>query len=70
MAQVWVEQVVDVPFVTKLHDGFELQAVESLLASEHYEKTLHVPTVGVVVLVGVNAHKPSVPFPAQASLVV
>ena len=65
-----VEQVVDVPLVTKLHEGFELHANESLLASEHYEKILQVPTVGVVELAGVKAQTPSVPFPAQASLVV
>ena len=56
--------------VTKLHDGFELQATESLLASEHYENSLQVPTSGEVEFAGVNAHYPSVPLPEQASLVV
>ena len=46
----------DVPLVTKLQDGFEMQAFESLLASEHCENTLQVPTVGDVELAGVNAH--------------
>ena len=56
--------------VTKLHDGLELHATESLLASEHYENALQVPMVGEVELAGVNAHYPSVPLPEQASLVV
>ena len=53
---MWEEQVVYVPLVTKLHEGFVLQAAESLLASEHYENALQVPIVGDVVLAGVNAH--------------
>ena len=69
-AQVWDEQVVCVPLVIKLHEGFVLHAIESLLASEHYENALQVPIVGEVELAGVNAHWPSVPFPVQASLVV
>ena len=50
------EQVADVPFVTKLHEGFVLHAVVSLFASEHYENALQVPIVGDVEFAGVNAH--------------
>ena len=55
-AQVCEEQVVDVPLIIKLHEGFVLQAIESLLASEHNVNTLQVPRFGDVELVGVNTH--------------
>lgn len=47
-----------------------VQAKESLLASEHYVIFLHVPTSGLVVEAGVNAHNPSEPPKLHASLTV
>jgi len=51
-------------------DELASQAKESLLASAQAIITLQDPTLGVVILTGVKAHRPSDPPPLQASLLV